>query len=61
MWPDPDSELAEVAARVKAEILAQHPARRAAGHLLEHSYMAGLCEPEGVENVHDELRRIAHA
>jgi len=33
----------------------------AAGHLLEHSYMAGLCEPEGVENVYDELRRIAHA
>ena len=23
----------------------------AARHLLEHSYMAGLCEPEGVESV----------
>lgn len=30
----------------------------AAGDLLHDAYMAGTCEPHGVDDLHSELRRI---
>jgi len=33
----------------------------AARDLLHDAYMAGLSEPEGVEDLHAELRRVGHA
>ena len=33
----------------------------AAGDLLHDAYMAGTCEPDRVEDLHAELRRIGHA
>ena len=52
--------------RIAAKLLAEkriseatHDALvRAAAHLLEHAYMAGMCEPDGVTDLDAELARI---